>query len=704
MELNLNEAQLHGGSNPRLAIECAPAVLQQIFADVEQGFYSVPHGGAEVGGALYGSYDGSRILIQAARPLVCEHAYGPSFKLSVTDYSHLAALLQAPAREPDFAGMAVVGWYHSHTRSEISFTDADSEIHDRFFPKPWQVALVLKPTAMRPTVVGLFVKGADGAMRRSEPGAEVSLVLAATVRNERAPTATGAAAAPRTGPHRNRIAVVEPEPTAAVSPEPIMAAPEAMALVTPEPDVAAAPKPVWRRGWRWPVAAVLFLALAASAGWLHWRPQRPAPALAGLELHATDRNGLLEIQWNGNSPALRQARSGTLEISEGSRSHIFPVDAEFLRGGSISYARRSEVVTVRISVTLQDGSEVHQRWAYVGDMGSGRAVPGQAVAQQPAAPEKTPESARGHVAEIQALRELEQARQSPAPQATQGAPAPASRVAAAQPPVAKPSPPAATPPPKLAVPASTRAPVQAKAPRPSPTPPRPSSTPRPGTAAARNQPPPSNTIAATVRGRTQPPPAPAPAAPSPTPVSRQVAQAVQPPPPTPSNPATSRPAPQAGNVAAPASAEPIAKPPESRPTPPLNTVAPPARVEPATRPAVAAPSVSGHWTFGRTSPSGSPFPPESVALSLSENGGVIQGSLAGRYRTPKSSGMKPDVRFNFQGPAHAGNMRFPWAASDGMKGSIELIRLPNRADSLEVVWYSQDRKFIFDDVLVRGTK
>jgi hypothetical protein len=136
----------------------------------------------------------------------------------------------------------------------------------------------------------------------------------------------------------------------------------------------------------------------------------------------------------------------------------------------------------------------------------------------------------------------------------------------------------------------------------------------------------------------------------------------------------------------------------------LNTVAPPAKVEPVRQPAVAASPLSGQWTFGRTSPSGSPFPPDSVALSLSENGGVLQGTLAGRYRTPKSSGLKPDVRFSFQGPARAGNMRFPWAASDGTKGSVELIRLPNKSDSIEVVWYSQDRKFIFDDVLVRVTK
>jgi len=686
-QLNLNEAQSRGGPNSRLGIECSRAVLEQILADVEQVFYSVPHGGAETGGVLYGSYDGSRILIQAARPLPCEHAYGPSFKLSVTDYSRLAALLQVPRHEPDFAGMAVVGWYHSHTRSEISFADADIEIHDRFFPKPWQVAFVLRPSAMRPTQVGLFAREADGTMRRSAPAAEAALAPAGAVRTERAQPAPGAAAAPQPVPYRNRpaAAAVTPKPAATVASQP----------------AAVAPKPVMKERWRWAVAAALFLVAAASAGYfsrVYWWPQRPAPAVAGLELHATDRNGQLEIAWDGNLPALRLARSGTLEISDGPRLHILPMDAEFLRGGSISYARRSEVVTVRISVLLQDGSKLQQHWAFVGELGSGGAVPAQVAAEQLPAPAARPEPARPAAQE----RTSVSARAGSGAQrggASPGASAPTSRAAAVQPAIAKPLPPAVTPPRSLPDRASTRAPMQAAIARPAPSP-------RSETAAARNAPSSPSTAAAAVRGRPLPPPAPASTAPPPAAASRPVAQAVQPPPPTLSTPApaTSRPEPLAGNAAVPASPESVARPPASRPAPLANTAPPPARVEPAAQPAVAAPSLSGQWTFGRTSPSGSPFPPESVALSLSENGGVLQGTLAGRYRAPRSSGLKPDVRFSFQGPARAGNMRFPWAASDGTRGSVELIRLPNRSDSIEVVWYSQDRKFIFDDVLVRVTK
>ncbi len=140
---------------------------------------------------------------------------------------------------------------------------------------------------------------------------------------------------------------------------------------------------------------------------------------------------------------------------------------------------------------------------------------------------------------------------------------------------------------------------------------------------------------------------------------------------------------------------------------------PAAKVEPAVvkPPAVAAkpPAVrlaplSGEWTLAPSAPSGSPFRPDSVTLSLSEDGNWMRGTLVGRYRTSKSSGLKRDVSFAFGGSLRSGTMKLPWSAPDGAKGEIEFIRLPNNSESLEVVWYSADRKFVFDDVVVRVKK
>jgi hypothetical protein len=93
-----------------------------------------------------------------------------------------------------------------------------------------------------------------------------------------------------------------------------------------------------------------------------------------------------------------------------------------------------------------------------------------------------------------------------------------------------------------------------------------------------------------------------------------------------------------------------------------------------------------------------------VTLSISEEGNWVRGTLLGRYRAPKSSGLKPDVHFSFGGPLRSGTMKFPWGAGDGTKGEIEIIRLPNSSDSLEIVWYGADRKFVFKDIVVRAKK
>src|ERR1051326_3290991 len=90
-------------------------VLDDIRLAVMDAFFSLPRGGAEIGGLLLGSFDG-RMTISGYVPLECEHAFGPSFTLSPRDESRLSELIRAHAGQ-------VVGWYHSHTRTEIFFSE-----------------------------------------------------------------------------------------------------------------------------------------------------------------------------------------------------------------------------------------------------------------------------------------------------------------------------------------------------------------------------------------------------------------------------------------------------------------------------------------------------------------------------------------------------------------------------------------------------
>lgn len=61
--------------------------------------------------------------------------------------------------------MVPVGWYHSHTRSDLRLSEEDLDLHREFFPKRWQVCLILRPERARPLRAGFFVREADGSLK-----------------------------------------------------------------------------------------------------------------------------------------------------------------------------------------------------------------------------------------------------------------------------------------------------------------------------------------------------------------------------------------------------------------------------------------------------------------------------------------------------------------------------------------------------------
>ncbi len=142
-------------------VEYSPRVLDDIRLAVVDAFFMAPRGGVEIGGILLGDFQRKRLSITGYTPVECEHAFGPSFTLSDRDQERLAEMLR---RRVVLPGRRVVGWYHSHTRSEIFFSAADQEIHQRFFPEAWQAALVLRPHTFQPTRAGFFFREADGSI------------------------------------------------------------------------------------------------------------------------------------------------------------------------------------------------------------------------------------------------------------------------------------------------------------------------------------------------------------------------------------------------------------------------------------------------------------------------------------------------------------------------------------------------------------
>jgi proteasome lid subunit RPN8/RPN11 len=392
-------------------------MLDDIRLAVVDAFFSIPHGGAEAGGVLYGRFEPERVIIYEQAPLECEHLTGPTFTLSANDLGRLAAMLAA--RHP--RGLVPVGWWHSHTRSEIHLSEADVAVYNRYFPDARQIALVLKPHSFEPTRAGFFFRDGEGEVcaeasfgefivdpvaRRRPPAPPAPLrareaMRAAPVTPPRAtgngaepvvatPAAVVSAAPSITVPVGLSAPSEAPAPpaTAAVAAPALAVAPAALALETGSKPLDVALPGFARvgpaRSYQW-LKTVLAILAAVGVGavafytrdfWMNatlsWSPTmvlkpEPAPAPAMLlGLHAIDDDGQLWIQWDRAATPLRTATGGTLAIQEGGTTRSIELDAAHLQAGSFTYGRQQERVDVTLTVNLPAGGKLQEITTYLG--------------------------------------------------------------------------------------------------------------------------------------------------------------------------------------------------------------------------------------------------------------------------------------------------------------------------------------------------
>jgi hypothetical protein len=383
---------------------------------VLDAFFSLPHGGVEIGGILLGAQDGLQTAILNYVPLDCEHALGPSFTLSPKDFAHLSALLEEARNNTP--GLQPVGWYHSHTRSGIFLSEADLEIHQRYFPAPWHIALVLKPHTFQPTRAGFFFRGADGSIHTQATCLEFilePLPLRSTPPSAVPPPGAGSSVRPDSPPAARVIAM---PPAAAAG---FQSAPESVAANSPQPEFAphppaseppavqppTPPAPVSEPGpdrapladqptlhfldldppRKWPVTPLLALAGCLAIGafafetrqaWLPllprvWRQAKPVhpkpPVVTSLGLSLSDHTGDLSISWDHKAAAVQAATGGTVVVSSGGGVLMTTrLDPTQLQSGALTFKRETEKVDVVLSVEGPNGELGREYLGFLGKL------------------------------------------------------------------------------------------------------------------------------------------------------------------------------------------------------------------------------------------------------------------------------------------------------------------------------------------------
>jgi chaperonin cofactor prefoldin len=354
-----------------ITIEYSLIVIEEIRHAVAEGFQRLSRGGIEVGGILYGTREERTVRILAMRPISCEHARGPAFLLSDKDRMVLNQQLVADAEDPHLQGLISVGWFLSHTRSEITLSDSDLELYSIFFPAPWQVTLVVRPGRGGSMRAGFFVREADGTVKSENSYLEFNFPDRLAGVLDRAPSSRV--------PGERRLNVM-PRPegfqrsTAVAAearreilerdiPPPTFGQQPFGPTPLGQPSSLFSPSPPPKKKWPWLVGWAVLVILAAVFGIRYWMVR---PAQEPIALAVVEHEGQLRIEWNHAARPVTAAVHGTLVINDGSNTQTFALSPRELTAGNYTYQRKTGDVEVRMSVEDSEGTKVQEASRFLG--------------------------------------------------------------------------------------------------------------------------------------------------------------------------------------------------------------------------------------------------------------------------------------------------------------------------------------------------
>lgn len=381
-----------------MEIEYSIAVMNEIHAAARAAQIEAPE--VETGGVFFGTHSERGIRIETWRPITCEHAQGPGLIFTGRDRVELACLLEVARRSPDLKELEPLGWFVSHPRAGVSLTPSDVEIYNGFFPYPWQVTLALQPSASGKSRAGFFAREAGGSLRSTGSYAEFDLEPV----NIPAPAAASPFSWAETSPIADsrvdkKIASL---PTSYVPP----VTPRAPDIPPTRDSFDSSGSSYWSKigrlpaGWLWAIPILLVLAVGGVL-----LKQRSSPTFEPFSLHVSDSHQTLQVEWDRNTPLMRQARTAVLDIRDGGKSTRYAMSPDEIRAGSMSYVRQTGDVDLVMTVYPPTGSAVQGFGRLIAPADHAANKPADTSAPSPNAAANAPAANTPGVEELRAERD-----------------------------------------------------------------------------------------------------------------------------------------------------------------------------------------------------------------------------------------------------------------------------------------------------------
>ena len=342
-------------------------VIDALLAEIMRGFGAVPKRGAEVGGLLLGSIERGAVTIvriEDFEPVECGYTRGPSYLLSPEERETFeeawARWRPEVSQDNSSPQNYAVGFYRSHTREGLSLAPEDIALMDRCFSGPSHVALLVKPFASKASPAGFFFRE-NGAFQEATP-LEFPFrrrELTGEEAPERRPLADRR---PRSRSGRALVRPVSENVDGAADEESLgqLGNPLGVAYAITTPARS-------RLGtWMWLPLSFIFLLLGVALGYLAALNVQPRGAAADAENYSLSMAVLnsgddaLSLRWNGESPLIRKADHGVLEIHDGDYAKTMDLDATQLRNGNIVFRNQTGTVSFRLTVYVNSNLSVTQ--------------------------------------------------------------------------------------------------------------------------------------------------------------------------------------------------------------------------------------------------------------------------------------------------------------------------------------------------------
>lgn len=359
-----------------VSVDYSLSVVEQIRILATDGFHRLSRGGIEVGGVLFGAHAKGVVRIDAMRQVSCTYSRGPSYLLSQADRLQFQRTVESHRTDPGLDGLIPVGWFVSHTRSDLALTEFDLEVFKEYFPEDWQVALILRPDRTGATRAGFFPRPAEGAAPGTASPLEFQLDVfhhadAAPVSNPVAIERPPAARRPRA-----RIETADPVDRP-VGDGASLSRREAQLPVVTEPPLPrfllVDTKPAKSRKWRWLFiyAAIVATIVIGIRVYLVSRDIEP------LSLQAVEEDGEMHVRWNRAASAMSGAQRGLLEITDEGAVRSVKLSPAQLEAGIYRFLRKGSDVNVKLTLYDSSGAATEEVTRFLG---------------QPVAKQKIPES------------------------------------------------------------------------------------------------------------------------------------------------------------------------------------------------------------------------------------------------------------------------------------------------------------------------